>query len=475
MRTLVSLIFASLCGCYGGGNDPPPPRPPPVIPVDPGNGNTVEKNITAYGQLITYGSLHNIEKYRLVDGAYNFIERYIDTGETYETLVPRDKIIKLTIPEGGATYIEPASTATVFAADHVGGGRNYSVLFSTKGLELDRAVKNINFFTTLHEAEASRIITVGGNSDETIVTVWQRINQAFGFDAQNLRFYNIQRSEVLPAPTNLSIDNDAIGTLYHYGISEYMRELALQSNSKFLPPYSTLTFMDLAHQDLSADGLLNGVGNSNQTLRIGNTLITAGTYRHQIPIHIIRYLDRTRSDNPKVPIRPWEFIPIARTINDSTNAIYGEAVVIPLDEGGPTITDTSPADGTEVSGCYPISSDIRSVFGRVLIYLYVDGEDPIDSYGNIFMGTQKELARICIHTIFDQAKGTRGWHTLSYELRDFNGKRRCVNLKYIYNNGANSDSLIQPLPAVTYDSAGCVINSKDPAPWVPGEPVKIYF
>jgi hypothetical protein len=138
------------------------------------------------------------------------------------------------------------------------------------------------------------------------------------------------------------------------------------------PPYTSIDFAQLLYQDISADGLLDGVGRDsggNLTyLSFGATPLGVDVYRLGIGTAIVQMAG---NKNNKTGVDGAKVLSFAQTYIANTDAIFNS--VTPTAFAISSSAIISPASGAWVARTVNVSATAQSPFGIGLVELLVDG------------------------------------------------------------------------------------------------------
>jgi len=133
---------------------------------------------------------------------------------------------------------------------------------------------------------------------------------------------------------------------------------------------NSLSLKSIAVQDIQTDGLLDGVGDASIRLTLGNTDITANTYRH---LGALGYIQFSESPRNQTPFKTVNVLSLADTLNNSTNYLFGNEPIIPIDEGGAIISNFSAGAGTFHNGTFNVTANVTDIIGVTNIDLLING------------------------------------------------------------------------------------------------------
>ena len=136
-------------------------------------------------------------------------------------------------------------------------------------------------------------------------------------------------------------------------------------------PLSTLAYAEAMREDLSQDGVLNGVGRdvngSPISVKILNTPLSTDVYRHGLAKYATI---RLRGDFEAVVGATGQdyqriigFLPSMVSYNNSTSSLFDATAVMILDEGGPQISIGLPLPGATQTGSGGIDGLTHDITG----------------------------------------------------------------------------------------------------------------
>lgn len=213
--------------------------------------------------------------------------------------------------------------------------------------------------THVAAALAKYRISIGWAPRTAIDSANAEISQIYGFDILHT------------APTSLDIGASATAT-YEYdvalaSIGEWVYNQATAQHATYgIAPYTALNFVDLMYKDVVADGLLDGFDkDTNQlprALAFGAVPLNTNVYRHQLAVQMTADIRSWLSATPSAQFTISTFLSWLINVNNSVDGLYGTAMVVPLDEGGPSISIIGNA-GSTVSGSYMLIANVTDIVG----------------------------------------------------------------------------------------------------------------
>ncbi|MHB8453997.1 MAG: hypothetical protein ACYDDO_04710 [Acidiferrobacterales bacterium] len=320
----ITMLFPCLllCACGGGSNGLPPQRPQASVSGAAVDAAIINGTVAVYafsdgtpGELLGSGVTDNAGNYRIdirsadqpilvqVEGGY-----YLDevTGMQVD-LLPGQALTALSNYRSGTPLTVVATTFTHLAA----GLAEYDI--ANEGMPVASAIDAANNLVSnlvgvdiLHTTPAD--ITDPANASPFLTPGLQ-----YGFATAAL--------------------------------SGFTRYAALAANAA--PdgaPFNSITLAQLMHNDIAADGVLDGKGldqnNDPVVLHLGTIVLNEDIYRHALAVNMIRM---AQDPNNKTAITPALLAPAASAYNDNVSAIFGKRPVIAFDEGGSNLVLNAPS------------------------------------------------------------------------------------------------------------------------------------
>ena len=134
---------------------------------------------------------------------------------------------------------------------------------------------------------------------------------------------------------------------------------------------TSIAFANLIKNDLRHDGILNGLGQTQEgspvALRIGQAALNTNFYRHHLAVAAVLRIrgetegvkDATHAEAESITA----FLPALSAYNDSTSELFDSSPVIPLDEGGAVIRISYPGAGAIQSNANGLSGFVYDLVG----------------------------------------------------------------------------------------------------------------
>lgn len=345
---LISLVFLAACG--GGSGSPTPPP----VPFGSVSG-------TAFDGLIINGT---VSVYDFSTGAKgSLLAQATSDGSGLYSLSLQVESRPVLVEITGGYYIEEA-------------GANAQIALSTK--HKLTALANYTTGSSLSVAVTSYSHLAAGLAAYEIskgTAVSTAINSA------NTRASSLVGVNILTTtPKEITDVTNASATLtpeLRYGflagaISMWTYNHAPSAAAAHLPPYTSIDFAQLLYQDISADGLLDGIGldstGAAAPLSFGTTPMGVGVYRIGIGVGLVQMAGNA---NNKTGIDGAKILPFAQAYIANTDAMFNG--VAPTSFESSAVVISSPATGAWVRKSINVASTASSPFGIKAVEFLVDG------------------------------------------------------------------------------------------------------
>lgn len=341
----LSLLIVSCGGGGGGASSAPPPVPTSSVTGSAVDGLIIQGNVRIYdfsggsiGGLLGSTTTNNLGQYSIALQAES-----------------RPVLVEVT----GGYYIEEASATQV----PLSAGQKMIALFNhSTGQPVTIAV---TAYTHAAAALAQYLVAQGN-------TV------AAAIDAANSRFSVwIGHSVTATIPLDITNSGNAVAQptpAHNYGFlaGAISNWTSTHNPSGVLPhttPYRSIEFVQKMYDDLRADGLLDGRGNSGSVLSFGTTPMSVGVYRTELAMHILRIADNSARN--RTGLSGSDMLQYARAYAASVDPIFNNVTPVPIDQ--PIITVTAPTNSSYINGVRTVSGVVTDTAGPGSTRLIVDG------------------------------------------------------------------------------------------------------
>lgn len=350
---LISLVFLTACGGGGGNSSAPPP-----VPFGSVSG-------TAFDGLILNGT---VSIYDFSTGAKGALlgQATTDSSSGLYSLSLQIESRPILIEITGGYYVEEAGVSGASTQVSLGSNHQLTALANyTTGTALKVAATT---YTHLAAGLAAYNISKG-------TAVADAINSA-NTRASSLAGINI----ITTTPRQITDVGNASATLtpeLKYGflagaISMWTLNNTPNTAIARTQPYTSIDFAQLLYQDISADGLLDGIGldstGAAAPLSFGTTPMGVGVYRIGIGVGLVQMAGNA---NNKTGIDGAKILPFAQAYIANTDAMFNG--VAPIAFVPAAVVISSPATGAWVRKSINVASTASSPFGIKTVELLVDG------------------------------------------------------------------------------------------------------
>lgn len=319
---LLSLLSISACSDNSGGL-------PPVAPGGVIDG-TVTDAVIIGGTLRVYAFDNGVQGNLIAETITDNKGDFVLNGFTS---IDRPVVIEVT----GGRYTEEASGVSV---NLIPGQVLRAYLFYEQGSDITVQVTS---FTHLATCLADSKIRQGVNVNNAITESTSVFSGLIGVDILGTKPYDITD----PNNANFEVtDNLRYGAVLA-AISSYTAEVSVTNG--VLPhrfnQNSSIYATQVMCQDISADGIFNGLGFINNgssvgQLSLGSVSLDVETLRSMVAQHILSIMG---SDRNETTLGVDAFVLYANEVASSTDAVFGGVPAQPVDNVGPVVTaDLAP-------------------------------------------------------------------------------------------------------------------------------------
>jgi len=352
---LSSLLVGSvLTACSGGdsGTNLPAERSSVAI-----TGNAVDA-------IITDGT---IRAYSWADGIKgDLLAESTTDAKGFYTLNVQSPNQPLLIEVTDGRYTEEASGVNV---DLLEGQAVRSLI----QFEQDKDINvQVNPYSHLASCLADYKVKQGANAQNAIIEATSAFSGLVGVDVIGTYPKNITD----PENANFEVTDELRFGALLAGISSYTAAISQENG---VTPHrfnqnSSMYFLQVACQDISADGLLNGMGYINGSsnvgqLALGSVHLNTESYRLDIPQNILVMMSSERN---ATGLEVGKFLQFANGIALSTDSMFGGETPKPVDQTGPVITTTTQ-EGSYLKGIVDIGFEITDPLGLNSVEYSVNG------------------------------------------------------------------------------------------------------
>lgn len=361
----ILLSFFALTACGGGGGSASGGGSP--APIRPSS------TVSGTGQL---GLLLNAPV-KLYD--YTNCTKGVEIGTTITdskgdytlTLKHVDSPVLIEVGFGSGNYIEEASLSSVRLATLNDGLR--TVVNYVSGQTIGASA---TYWSNLAAGLTSYLHATGTECTAAITTANSRVSTIVGFNILTTKPVDITLATSLSSVVN----DGLIYGMHSGGVSQFTYNIGqtVVPMDTVQATWNSIHFATMAYDDISTDGVLNGVGRAG-ALSFGNAVINADTYRYTLAKAMFQIAD---SANNKTGLNSAAIFAAAQTFNNSTDAMFGGMPVIPIALAPPSITGVSVAGAKTYTGDTTyyvgtagatLSGTAASTIGISSVQLLVDG------------------------------------------------------------------------------------------------------
>lgn len=339
------VIAATLVACGGGGGSDGGPKKRPSGSVE----GTAFDNVLINSDINVY----SLAGEKLGSGT-------TDTNGLYSVELKEqpNQVVKIVANRG--QYKEEATNKIVELeeSDHLYAYVNY-----TQGGSI---TTNVTLYTTIAAGYAEHLMSLGVPARKAVENANSSISELVGVDIVNVTPVDITD----PNNSKPSLDSSLRYSFFTAASSPFTAWVSRENGRTPHEFYNSIMFAQLAYDDISHDGLLNGEG-AKGVISMGVVQFDESTYRNKLALNM---LVAANSENNKSTIGPGELLAPATKLNNSNHVIYGQADIIPLDAEKPVVANPSWFAGETVAGEVTLSTEVSDVVGVSSVQFIVGGQ-----------------------------------------------------------------------------------------------------
>ena len=416
MKKLIAFFVTGvllLAGCGGGGatdgttGDLPDTRPSAVV------------SGTAFDGLIINGTVNIYDWSTGKKGALLASGQTDGQGLYSISISTPDKPILVEVTNG--YYIEEASGVQIQLKPDQ-GQKLLAVTNYRSGVPVTISA---TFFTTVAAGYAEYLVDQGTSPINAVINANAEVSQWAGFDIETTT--PLDAANVANASPVLT-DGHRYG-LVAAGISELTKQLHIDAGQ---PPHFTwpsVHVIGLAYDDIRADGVLDGKGSGGQPLAVGNLALNMDTFRATLADYVLRFVARNSRNATGLTFDDVRDFALA--LNSYASALFGNTSPgTDISRRMPVVQQFTPAEGTIVSGTYPVNALVSDPYGIALVEYYVDGQFVAGA------GNPENPAQSIVTTNF-----SNGSHQFEIRVTNLWGNTTTVSHNVTVANGTVSLSL----------------------------------
>ncbi len=354
---LIAGLTAVLTACGGGGNS----TLPPAVPGGSASG-TVLDGLILNGTVTAYdyssGSKGAVLGQTTTDSA---------TGAYSLSLQVESRPILIEIT--GGYYTEEAAptggttTVTLDASDKLTALVNY-----TTGESL---TVSVTAYTHLAAGLAEYEIASGVPVATAIDDANQRVSQFVGFDIIHttpVEITDVANASASPTP---SIEYGFLAA----AISQWVSAHTPAGAAALTQPYTSIKFDQMMHDDVAADGLLDGEGVDPNGVKIGlsfgTTPLGPTVYRQGIGVSLLQIAASANNKTGLTGSNSPSLLAFAEAYAANTDKMFNAVPAVSITT--PSITINAPQSSAWVHGTIQVSATVQDYAGLTSDDLVIDG------------------------------------------------------------------------------------------------------
>lgn len=358
MKKLILLLVTSLVVLSGCGGAESPNTTGDLPPIRPAA--TVEG--TAFDGLVINGEVRIFDWNSGNKGS--LLAETVTDGKGLYSVDIQSSDGPILIEVSGGYYIEESSGIQV----QLRRDKNYKLMAVINYRSGVPVTVSATFFTTVAAGYAEYLVSQGVSPINAVINANEEISQWAGFD--------ITRTTPLDVtdPSNISpfLTDELRYGYVAAAISEFTKQIHLNLN---LPPHSnwpSVAVIDLAYEDVKADGVLNGKGENGRILAFGNYTLDIDTFRYTVADYLLRFVSNNSRNATSLGFNDVK--EFAFSLNKYNSSVFDYISSTDISQIAPTVEQFLPAEGNIVSGTFQVSAIVNDNFGISSVEYYVDGQ-----------------------------------------------------------------------------------------------------
>lgn len=261
----------------------------------------------------------------------------------------------------GGRYIEEASNTQIQLERQL-NHRLYAVDYYKSGSAIEVSA---TFFTTLATGLTEYLVHKQGLSTEVAIErAYAEIDAWAGFDTRRTTPLAVNDA----ANASPLLTNALKAGFVAAGISQLTRSITTgDPHTKFF----SIGFIQVAYEDIKADGILDGIGNGGDPLSYGTLLINADTYRTLLGTRLLQFVT---SDYNQTSLGFDDLVGYATQLNQYNGELFNYTSAPDLNDTTPSISNVTPTSATVIKGSTTLSASVADIFGIASVEFRVNGE-----------------------------------------------------------------------------------------------------
>lgn len=404
LKNLTILPIIGLAAC-GGGSDNETQRD--IAPTRP----SAQVSGTGFDGLIIEGDVSVSDFSNAISGGLLGTAKTDGVGKYEASIQSPNTAIRVALQNG--FYIEEAS-GTEIPLDANKSHKLYAVDYYTSGSSVEVSA---TFFTTLATGLTEYLVQDQGLS--TVVAIeraYAEIDAWAGFDTRRTTPLAVNDA----ANASPLLTNALKAGFVAAGISQLTRTVG---NGDPHTTFSSIGFIQVAYEDIKADGILDGIGNGGDPLSYGNLLINANTYRTLLPTRLLQFVS---TDFNQTGLTFDALLDYASNLNSYSGSLFNYEETDDITQIEPEIDHILPTDGTIAARTITLSSTATDTFGIASLEYTLGGESVVTLYEPPY-----------VHNM-DISTHSNGDYQLNVIATNYLGNTKTASNSITINNGSLS-------------------------------------
>ncbi len=272
-----------------------------------------------------------------------------------------DKPILVEVTNG--YYIEEASGVQIQLKPDQ-GQKLLAVTYYRSGVPVTISA---TFATTVAAGYAEYLVSKQGQSPiNAVINANSAMSQWMGFDIETTTPLDVSRIENASPVLTDSLRYGFVAA----AISQLTKQIHIDLGEPVHVKWPSVHVIGLAYEDIRADGVLDGRG-ANGPLGVGSLAMSVDTFRGTLADYLLRFVV---SDRNATTLGFDQIKDFAISLNQYTSDVFANSAPgVDVSSTNPTVEQFLPADGTVVTGTWPVSAIVSDPVGIASVEYYVDG------------------------------------------------------------------------------------------------------
>lgn len=413
MRYLFLLVLLLLAACGGGGGGAG--TTPPSIPIGSISG-------VAYGGLISNGT---VSIYDYSSGSRGQIIAQTTTdgvGRYSASLQVESRPLLIEIMGGSYTEEAGVRAQVMLSTSH----RLSAVTSYTTGSNVQASITAL---THLASGLAASEIKKGVSVSAAIADANARVAGLVGVNILPISPRQISD----PANASPSLTQDLRYGFAAAGVSMWTYRHAPTVAVAHATPYTSMDFLQLLYQDVSADGKLDGLGLDSAgavvQLSFGTLPLSVDVYRLGLGVAMLQMANDASN---KTGLTGSQILAYVQSFVSSNDLMFSASP--PINIGAPVVSVSVPLNNTKVSASATVSGMVAAAAESLMVVDLLLDNVVVSSATNLYAPS----------FVLNTAAHPDGWHSAGIRATNYGGQTTTTSVSILISNVAPVVSVVLP-------------------------------